>query len=193
MTEQAFSLVPFPTSDLPATAITGKVSFQNNVLVLDYLLSGDITNILLPPVSHHPGRREELWKATCFEFFLAIKAQLGYWEFNMSPSGDWNVYQMDAYRRIGFREETGVTQLPFEIESVSDAYSLHVSVDLAPIIRPEQELKLGITAIIQTNNRNETYWALTHPAPQADFHLRESFTLLLARQNRPLEQSAPGA
>src|SRR5215211_7556622 len=148
MTEQAFSLVPFPTSDLPATAITGKVSFQNNVLVLDYLLSGDITNILLPPVSHHPGRRDELWKATCFEFFLAIKTQLGYWEFNISPSGDWNVYQMDAYRRIGFREETSIQWLQLETQKAANGFLLIATVDLNPIIQAKQVLEIGIAVII---------------------------------------------
>jgi hypothetical protein len=192
MTEQAFGLVPFPAPKLPVIAITGKVSFQNDILSLDYVLSGDITHILFPPVSHASSRKDELWKATCFEFFLAREAQPGYWEFNLSPSGDWNVYRMDAYRRIGFQQETKVARLPFEIKRESGAYSLHVSVDLAPIIGSEPELQLGVTVVIQTNDGNETYWALTHPAPNADFHLRESFTLLLAGQNHPLEQSARG-
>ena len=192
MTRQAFRLVPFPAPTLPAIEITGNVSFQSNFLSLDYLLSGDIAHILLPPVSRASSRKDELWTATCFEFFLAIKAQPGYWEFNMSPSGDWNVYRMDAYRRVGFRQEARVARLPFEIKRESGSYSLHVSVDLAPIICSEQQLQIGITAIIQTNDSIESYWALTHSALQADFHWRESFTLALAGQSHPLEQSARG-
>jgi hypothetical protein len=53
-------------------------------------------------------------------------------------------------------------------------------------------LEIGITAIIQTTDSYETYWALTHPAPFADFHLRESFILALAGQTLPAPQSAQG-
>jgi hypothetical protein len=117
---------------------------------------------------------------TCFEFFLAVKESPQYWEFNMSPSGDWNAYHMDAYRRIGFREEILIQQLPFQIQKDANNFLLRAEIDLSPILHPEQALDIGITAIIQTLDGNETYWALVHPAPQADFHLRESFIIGLA-------------
>jgi hypothetical protein len=116
---------------------------------------------------------------------VAIEDQPGYWEFNMSPSGDWNVYRMDAYRRIGFREEEAISQLPFESKHESNLYSLDVSVNLSRILRPEQGLQVAVTAIIQTKGSHESYWALAHPAPYADFHLRESFILSLAGQAHP--------
>jgi hypothetical protein len=190
MIKHTFTLVPFPAPDIPAISLTGALSLDNPVLTLRYLLAGDLESLLLPPISPTPGRRDELWKGTCFEFFLAIKDQLGYWEFNMSPSGDWNVYRMDAYRRIGFREETAISQLPFAFERELDGYSLDVSLDLTAIIGLSYELQLAVAAIIQTKDGNETYWALIHPAPQADFHLRDSFILLLAEQTHPSAQSA---
>jgi hypothetical protein len=72
--------------------------------------------------------------------------------------------------------------LPFEIKHESDKLSLEVSVDLSVMWPPEQDLQLAITAIIQSKDGRETYWALAHPAPYADFHLRESFILSLAGQ-----------
>lgn len=188
MTGHPFSLIPFPAPHIPAIAITGRVSLRDHVLALHCRLAGVTDHILLPPPSPFPGRRDELWKGTCFEFFLAFKDQPGYWEFNMSPSGDWNVYRMDAYRRIGFREETGFFQLPFDIKKDRDGYSLDLTVDLTPLIRPEQELQIGITAVVKTKAEDETYWALSHPGAQADFHLRESFTLAPAKQTHPGEQ-----
>ena len=190
MIEQAFKLVPFPAAHTPAIRITGTVFLENQVLVLQYSLSGDIESVLLPPPSRLPSRKDELWKATCFEFFLAIKDQPGYWEFNMSPSGDWNAYHMDAYRRIGFREETAIEHLPFEFKKGSDGFFLDVSLDLTSFIRHERQLQMGIAAIIQTEGGSETYWALAHPAPDADFHLRDSFMLAPVEQNHPLGQSA---
>jgi len=190
MNEQAFALMPFPAANLPAVTITGRISFQRNLLSLHYALAGNIQDVLLSPVSRNPSRTNELWKSTCFEFFLAIKDQPGYWEFNMSPSGDWNAYRMDTYRRIGFREETGISQLPFECKEETGKFLLNASVDLTPIIRPVEELQMGITAVIQTKAGNETYWALAHPASQPDFHVRESFILWLVAQTRPVEQFA---
>ena len=130
--------------------------------------------------SRRPARKDELWQTTCFECFLAIPDGPQYWEFNMSPSGDWNVYHMDAYRRVGVREETSIQQLPFAVQKDVDCFSLEVSVDLDPIIRQENIVQVGISSVIQTKDGIESYWALAHPNPQADFHLRESFILVLA-------------
>ena len=192
MIKRAFSLVPFPAPTLPAIAIAGNVSFEKNRLDLQYSLSGAMQQILLPPKSPRPQRRDELWKLTCFEFFLAITAQPEYWEFNLSPSGDWNVYRMDAYRRIGFREETAVSQLAFETKQKLNRFSLNLSVDVAFLPPSEQKIQMGVTAIIQAKDGAETYWALTHPAPAPDFHRRESFLLELAEQSHPAHSSAAG-
>jgi hypothetical protein len=187
MIEQTFTLIPFPALAIPAISLTGTLSLDRNFLTLHYALAGNIEDVLLPPVSLAPSRKDELWQGTCFEFFLAIKDQPGYWEFNMSPSGDWNVYRMDAYRRVGFQVETAISELSFVFKKELDNFLLETAVDLTAIIRPEEELQMGITAIIQTKDGNETYWALTHLAPHADFHLRDSFILPLATQTHPSE------
>jgi hypothetical protein len=192
MTEQTFRLVPFPAPELPSISLTGKLILENRVLTLHYSLAGNTECVLLPSISVTPSRRDELWKGTCFEFFLAIKGQPGYWEFNMSPSGDWNVYRMDAYRRVGIREETEISQLLFEFKKAVEGYPLDISVDLTPLTESEEKLQIAITAIVQTRDGKETYWALIHPAPLADFHLRESFILDLAEQTHPSQQSDSG-
>ncbi len=178
--EQFFSLIPFPDPNLPNISIKGKVTRQNNLLTIHYALAGKIEDIFLSPPSDKPTRKDELWKTTCLEFFLAVKDLPQYWEFNLSPSGDWNIYHMDAYRRIGFREETSIQQLQFEMRKHTNDFLLNVAVDLNPVIRVGQVLEVGVTTVIQTKEGGETYWALTHPAPEADFHLRESFILQMA-------------
>lgn len=190
MNEQVFTLIPFPAPVIPVISLKGKLLLENHVLTLQYSLGGNTEYVLLPPTSLTPSRKDELWKETCFEFFLAIKDQPAYWEFNMSPSCNWNVYRMDAYRRVGFREETAISQLNFSFGRVSYGYSLEVSVDLTPIVAPGAQLQVAITAVIQTHDGNETYWALIHPTRHADFHLRESFILELAEQIHRLPQSA---
>ena len=175
---KTFALIPYPAPNIPAIKITGSAARAENFLSIQYIVRGDILNILLPTSSTN-ARRDELWKATCFEFFLATPQSPEYWEFNMSPSSDWNIYHMDAYRRAGFREESLIQQLPFEFKQEDGSLSLAISVDLSPIMPLEKNIQLGITAIIQTKAGIETYWALAHPGAQADFHLRESFVLEL--------------
>jgi hypothetical protein len=192
MSRRSFSLICFPTAQIPDISITGSVSLQKNIVHLHYSLTGTIENIIFPPASFHPSRKHDLWKSTCFEFFLAIKDHPHYWEFNMSPSGDWNVYHMDEYRRIGFREETSIQRLPFEFQNETRGWTLAAQVDLNPILPANQFLEFGITAVVQTIDRTETYWALAHPAQAADFHLRESFILELAEGVPLSSQSGPG-
>ena len=180
MTEQSFSLIPFPDPAVPGLTIKGGLVRQNNLLGIHYALHGKMEDFLLPTLSVNPRRKEELWKATCFEFFLAVKDLPQYWEFNLSPSRDWNVYRMDAYRRIGFRAETSIRQLQIDVRKHKNGFLLNATVDLNPIIKVEQILEVGVATIIQTKEGSETYWALVHPAPVADFHLRESFILAMA-------------
>src|SRR4026207_875348 len=108
-------------------------------------------------MSMNHSRKGGLWQKTCFDFFLAIRGEPQYWEFNMSPAGDWNAYRMDSYRRIGFREETAILRLPFEVWNEGGIFHLNVLVDLQPILQPNRSLEFGITAVIQTTDRNETY------------------------------------
>ena len=187
MTEHSFSLLPFSASNIPDMTISGIFALQNNIITLKYSLTGKINDVLLPSTSVDPRRKDELWKATCFEFFLAIKNEPQYWEFNLSPSGDWNVYRMDAYRRVGFREEALIQQLQIETTREENKFTLDSAADLTPIIQhsfASQTLQFGISAILQTQSGNVTYWALTHPGSEADFHLRESFILSLAGQSQ---------
>lgn len=80
--------------------------------------------------------------------------------------------------------------LPFHFKKDPVGIVLDVSLDLTSILRQEEQLQMGITAIIQTKDGRESYWALAHPAPYADFHLRESFILAPEGQTPPLGRSA---
>jgi hypothetical protein len=179
MTVHSFSLMPFPDPALPGIEISGRIERDYDKLSIRFFLTGDIKEIQIPPAASRPCRADELWRATCFEFFLAIDRQPQYWEFNLSPSGNWNVYRMDAYRRVGFREEPLVEQLQLKPRRNVDCISLAADVDLSTIIPHGQIMQAGVTSIIQTRFGHETYWALSHPAPRPDFHLRKSFLLQL--------------
>lgn len=124
-------------------------------------------------------RKDGLWASTCFEFFLALPDRPQYWEFNISPSGDWNVYCMDSYRRVGFREEALIHRLPFEVQKEAGLITLHASIDLVPLIPETELIQLGISCVIQSIEGHDSYWALIHPHPTPDFHARDSFVIQL--------------
>ncbi|MEO5887712.1 MAG: DOMON-like domain-containing protein [Anaerolineales bacterium] len=177
MTRQSFSLIPFSIQDAPDLTIKGEAARRNNTLYIRFVLAGNLEEVTVPELSANPARKHQLWRTTCFEFFIAIKSMPQYWEFNMSPSGDWNIYVMDAYRQVGMREETRIQRIPFEVQKAADGLSLEIANNLGPIIAREKPIEVGITCVIQTKSGKETYWAVLHPRPEADFHAREGFVL----------------
>jgi hypothetical protein len=179
MMEHSFELTPFSAPEIPKIKITGSVVREENVLTIQYAVSGMMEKIRLPHLNPQPGRKTELWQTTCFEFFLAFPDQPQYWEFNISPSGDWNVYRMEAYRKISFQEEELISGLRLDIRRNVDCYRLEAVVDISPILIARKHLLMGIACILQNIDGHETYWALVHPSPQPDFHRREGFILAL--------------
>jgi hypothetical protein len=179
MKVQSFSLRPFSHAEpRPAVTITGTIARRAHTLAIRYDLRGSLAELVIPGPAETPARRHGLWEATCFEFFLAVRDAPGYWEFNLSPAGHWNVYRFSAYRQ-GMAEEAAVTSLPFRLQSRPDFRLLSLEFDLARIVPADQALVAGITAVIQLADGRVTYWALTHPGPQPDFHRRDSFIIEL--------------
>jgi len=179
MNNQTFSLQPFPsTQSLPNLKIAGNISRNGNQFAIHYMLEGDLKEIAIAFPSNTPSRKHELWKETCFEFFLGIKNSQQYWEFNLSPSGHWNVYRLDGYRQ-GMQKETAFENLPINIQNQADSLTLALKVDLDKIISVEQEIEVAITTVIKDRDGKVTYWALTHRGTEADFHLRDSFIIKL--------------
>ncbi len=139
-------------------------------------LRGTLEDVLLPEQAAAPSRRDQLWQQTCFELFVAPAGSPQYWEVNLSPSGDWNVYAFDAYRE-GMREEQAVTALPCRIERRAGFLTLECAFPLDRA--PEQPAEAAASAVIQGRNGQTSFWALRHCGPQPDFHRRESFCLSL--------------
>ncbi|WP_199302654.1 DOMON-like domain-containing protein [Oscillatoria sp. FACHB-1406] len=131
-------------------------------------------SIELPEFRIETERKNELWKTTCFEFFLGMKKSSRYWEFNLSPSGDWNVYRFEDYRH-GMEEERRISRLPFEVRSRDNYVALSLEFDLAAIVSEPEALEIAIASVIQTQTGGVTYWALKHCGTEADFHRRDSF------------------
>jgi hypothetical protein len=152
---------------------------QANGLSLDYQITGDCSTLSLPDPVAYPTRQDHLWQGTCFECFLAVPQRPEYWEINLSPDHHWNVYRLDDYRQ-GLRPEPAIQTLPFHTHRQKTSYRLSIQLPLAPFIAPSQPLQVGITAVIANlQDHTLSYWALTHPGTEPDFHRRDSFGFTL--------------
>jgi hypothetical protein len=178
MTEKSFTLQPFSLDDaLCDIYIEGNLQRQTNTLAIHFVLSDPESIVSVSSIAR-PARKHELWAETCFEFFLGVQSSERYWEFNLSPAGHWNIYRFDGYRQ-GRQDELAWDNLPFEVQRHSGTVTLDLELDLSPIVIAEQKLELAVAAVIKLKTGATSYWALTHCAPQADFHQRKSFTIEL--------------
>jgi hypothetical protein len=172
-----FALKPFSNNDLlPNIEIIGGIDRQNNLLSIEYQLRGDLTQIEILPPARLTTRQDRLWEATCFEFFIGIPSDRNYWEFNLAPTGDWNIFRLNDYRQ-GLRPELAFTSLQLMRDRKANLLLLVLECDLSKIIPVRQPIEVSVTAVIKSVRGEISYWALTHCGSIADFHLRDSFTI----------------
>ena len=179
MKVKRFSLQPFSPSGLPrGLKITGSIGRRSGALSVRYILAGPLAEIIVPEKAGAPERKDALWEDTCFELFIGLPDRGRYWEFNLSPSGHWNVYRFSSCRK-DMREEPAYTSLSLRAERRPDALRLSLDFDPDIIIPAGDKLKAGISAVIKLMDGRLTCWALAHPGARPDFHNRESFIVEL--------------
>jgi len=174
-----FSLKPFNRDDIfRDLKIAGKISRRNNGLKMLYEISGPLEGIAIPPLSERPERMDRLWESTCFELFLKEEDKENYWEFNLSPSGHWNVFRFTAYRQ-GMQEEALFNSLPFTINAGRNLLRLRIEVNIEKILAREKVINAGICAVTEDRRGRIAYWAMAHPGRRPDFHRPGSFIIKL--------------
>lgn len=177
MNSTKFSLIPATVATVPPIEVIGVVKRDLEWLHIQYQLTGKLSEIKMASPNSKPNRKYDLWETTCCEFFVRPYDQSQYWEFNLAPSGDWNIFRFPDYRQ-DIAEELAYNALKFEVWRSPELFQLDLAVDLSPIIHPQQNLDLAISAVIESR-KQLSYWALTHPATEADFHHQESFAIAL--------------
>ncbi len=158
-----------------------KALYENDELILHYDLVGTLGDLLIPE-AQIATEAKDLWKHTCFEAFIAVvddETHTRYHEFNFSPSGHWAAYGFTNYRQ---RKPWQASNRPVSrFSQSSDQLSLDVIIKTAdlPVKAPHQPYRLGLSAVLETNEGELSYWALCHPGGSPDFHHRRGFTLSL--------------
>lgn len=145
---------------------------NGNLLILHYGLAGPLDQLRIPqagPVEYRDG----LWQHCCFEAFVQKPGDDGYTEFNFSPCGAWALYRFCGYRQ------------PLPLSAV-EAPSIHASrsgnelrLDVCVELPDESRIRLGLSAVLEDQAGQLSYWALAHPVDKPDFHHPDSFILEL--------------
>lgn len=152
---------------------------------LIYSVNARMKDISLPAPAK-PYRADGLWKATCFELFVA-QEDGGYIEFNFSPSSEWAAYRFEEYRGEMLpleMEESPLLEKPpsfwTEYGEGVIGFLLGVGVGSAPA-----DLAFGLSAVIEEVDGRKSYWALNHPPGPPDFHHPACFTGRLPAVGKP--------
>ncbi len=175
-----FSLKPFRGEgkglDLE---VGGSIERRMDRLSIRCALMGDLSELAIPQPEGIPERKDRLWEETCLEVFLGPKDSERYWEFNLSPAGDWNVYRFDSYRE-GMREEPALASLPFGVRKKPEALEFYLELDTGKLLPAAEAIEVAVAAVIRTAKGDISHWALVHPGPRPDFHRRDGFKLDVA-------------
>ncbi len=149
-----------------------------NNLQLRYIVAGKINDLILPPVTAPAHSDDDLWQHTCFEAFFRSGEM--YYEFNFAPSTQWAAYHFDGYRN-GKRVANEIDAPRIDLKSCGTSLELQVSLELPG----DAAWQLGLSAVIEESNGRKSYWALTHPPGNADFHHSNCFVLELPAVEQP--------
>ena len=159
-----------------------QASRQAGRLELSWRLAGDLDALVLPDPSETRSRCDGLWQTTCLEAFWGFAGQDAYWELNLAPSGDWNLYRLSHYR--GPLAPVALAAAPpWQVRRRAGELEVAVELDLGEVAGGDESgvaglpLEVSLTAVIEQVGQGVSYWALAHTGAEPDFHRRDSFRL----------------
>lgn len=101
-----------------------------------------------------------------------------YYEINLCPNGNWNLYRLTDYRK-NLEPEASIDRVPIEMNVTESSLELSCSVSLnSLVIEKDEPLEISLTAVLEHSSKGCSFWAWKHTWKEADFHLRDSFTML---------------
>lgn len=166
-----FELVPHPSCRPTVEKVEFLIWREAGEFDLDARLFGSPLRVKLPRTAVTPTRADELWRTTCFEAFIRPRGGEAYFEFNLSPSGDWASYRFDSYRS-GMREAKVIGHPDLDVWTHEGIRMQDAMFDTSA--EPELDIgkgwDIGLSAIIEEIDGTKSYWALAHPAGPPDFH-----------------------
>jgi hypothetical protein len=181
LVESDWSLQPHPAHPPDQVkAVTSRlIGIDDFWLRLRWRVDG--AQSLVVPSFAGKGRADELWRTTCFEFFLMPEGGESYCEFNLSPSERWTAYDFTGYR-AGMRDRVVAREPQGAMRQGSSFAIFDAAIPLAAL--PDGDCRLNLAAVIEERDGAKSYWALAHPAKKADFHDPACFVATLPAPRR---------
>jgi len=172
-----YTMLRHPNNDLAAVeSFFVRVELTDSYLHLQYEVTGELSALNIP-AKQTPCAVDGLWQHTCFEAFIAVNGEERYYEFNFSPSRAWAAYAFSAYRNPSAWTINKAPIIKCTQTKESLLMNVLIDVDDLPLKLEERSFQLGLTAVIETNEGELSYWALQHSEGVADFHQRNHFIL----------------
>jgi len=176
------NLIPFEKTPFKIEIFPALTQSKNGFRV-NFRLSGEFEKIQ-PPLSKSATwplkRKNELWKSTCFEFFLRPidnSKSTFYFEFNLSPFGEWSVYEFTNLRE-GMKDSSIFKCEQFSTQHISPK-RWELQADFTPNLNNFLPLQLGFASIIewklQKQDQKFSYFSLSHTESKPNFHIFESW------------------
>jgi hypothetical protein len=141
--------------------------------------------------SREPGRRDELWRHTCCEAFVATGRD-HYLELNFSPNGSWAAYGFANYRhRTG--PDPDLPPPDIRVHGGTRELGLVAEVRLGGLLvgGGAPGPRIGLAAVVEEAEGHMSYWALHHPAPKPDFHHADGFVFTPAPEQPVTSPGGP--
>ncbi len=149
------------------------------MLALNFVVDGDIARLRIPP-PHSPRIGARLWEHTCFEAFVATAAAPGYYEFNLSPSGEWAAHRFESYRNGATLSDPLLAPgIESRISATHFEFDARIPLDRLEPSHANIPLRLGLAAVLEATDGGLSYWALHHAPGRPDFHHADAFALTL--------------
>ncbi len=161
--------------------ITAHISGSEEALQLSFMIEKTAASAYLQAQSGElkPIRADYLWQKDCFECFIQRVDETAYLEVNANLTGEFNIYQFDAYRTPPTMPPVASQDYALQSFVDSDDHHLYFAVEISPLFEQglqtqwlAQGLTVNPTAILYPIIDGEAvpvYYAHQHATPP-DFH-----------------------
>ena len=161
-----------PYSKKNELTIEGILTLSSNKISLHFKITGVLKNYQFPQIDKLK-RANELWKATCFELFLANSKTKIYYEINISPTLHWNIYRLETYRAEP--KELIVSSEPLiEIREDEESYEIDFELECKELNLAEFD-QYNLAVILLNIENEREFWAVNLVGESPDFHDRGRF------------------
>ena len=174
MINQMFTLKNNDSTD-NKTTVKVKITIRHNQLMLDYQILGDLSHYHFPQKTKQE-RADELWKETTFELFIAPLNSDEYWEINISPSTQWNMYHFTSYKE-GMKASNIISLPSIKTYEYQNEYRLSFK-SIIPKEYFDRVFSINLCVILLDQKGERHFYSIERRKRLPDFHDRDTFFLL---------------